>query len=342
MNAIGHTEAQTVTPLAAARAPILSVRDLVKAFDLGGGSVVHAVNGVDLEIRPAEVVGMVGESGSGKSTIGRLVLALLKQTSGEVRFEGTDLKGLNARALRAMRARMQIVFQDPWSALNPRMSVGQQIGEPLLLHTALSRAERRARVEALSERVRLPAKFLDRTPAELSGGQLQRVCIARAIATDPKFIVLDEPTSSLDLSVRAGILDLLAELRRDLGVAMLFISHDLGTVKLIADRIMVLYLGTVVEEGPADVVFNDPAHPYTQALLSAHLPPDPKARLKRHVLQGEIPSPIDLPKGCRFASRCPVALPQCREALPPLVATGERNRRAACIRIADGGNRLDL
>ncbi|WP_332461140.1 ABC transporter ATP-binding protein [Acuticoccus mangrovi] len=340
MNAIGDTDQTTATPLAERR-PILTARDLVKEFDVGGATL-HAVNDVNFTIRQGEIVGMVGESGSGKSTIGRLVLSLLKQTSGDVTFDGENLASLSDKALRALRARMQIVFQDPWSALNPRMSVGRQIGEPLLLHTNLSRSERRQRVERLAERVRLPAKFLSRTPAELSGGQLQRVCIARAIATEPELVVLDEPTSSLDLSVRAGILELLAELRRELGVAMLFISHDLGTVKLISDRIIVLYLGTIVEEGPASLVFGAPAHPYTQALMSAHLPPNPRAPLKRHVLEGEVPSPINLPKGCRFASRCPVALPECSDSLPPLVATGEEDRRAACIRIADGGNRLNL
>ena len=321
--------------------PILDARNLVKHFP-ASGKTVHAVNDVSFTINPAEIVGMVGESGSGKSTIGRLAVALLGPTSGSVAVDGADLAALKAAELRALRARMQIVFQDPWSALNPRMSVGRQIGEPLVLHTTLSRSERRAKVAALADQVRLPTAFLSRTPSELSGGQLQRVCIARAIATDPALIVLDEPTSSLDLSVRAGILDLLAELRSELGVAMLFISHDLGTVKLVSDRIVVLYLGTVVEEGPAAAVFEDPAHPYTQALLSAHLPPDPKAKLARHVLEGEVPSPINLPKGCRFSSRCPLAIEACRSALPPLIPTGPDGRRAACIRIPEGANRLSL
>ncbi len=211
-----------------------------------------------------------------------------------------------------------------------------------MLHTPLDRTQRRDKVAELADRVRLPTAYLNRLPADLSGGQLQRVCIAKAIATDPKLIVLDEPTSSLDLSVRAGILDLLADLRRDLGVAMLFISHDLGTVKLISDRIVVLYLGTVVEEGATEPLFETPAHPYTQALLSAHLPPDPAVAVQRHLLEGEVPSPIDLPPGCRFAGRCPVALKPCRAALPPLeaVPAGPTSHRAACIRIADGGNRL--
>ncbi|WMS42576.1 ABC transporter ATP-binding protein [Acuticoccus sp. MNP-M23] len=321
--------------------PILDVENLVKHFP-AGGKTVHAVNDVSFSIRPSEIVGMVGESGSGKSTIGRLAVSLLGATSGKVAVEGADLAGLKAADLRALRARMQIVFQDPWSALNPRMSVGRQIGEPLVLHTDLSRSARRQKVEELAKRVQLPIEFLSRAPSELSGGQLQRVCIARAIATDPALIVLDEPTSSLDLSVRAGILDLLAKLRAELGVAMLFISHDLGTVKLVSDRIVVLYLGTVVEEGPAATVFNDPAHPYTQALLSAHLPPDPAAKLSRHVLEGEVPSPINLPEGCRFSSRCPLAIDACRRELPKLIPAGPDGRRAACLRIESGENRLSL
>ncbi|MEO1104269.1 MAG: ABC transporter ATP-binding protein, partial [Pseudomonadota bacterium] len=335
MNVLANPDAEIATQLSP---PILEVRNLVKHFGTGRGRV-HAVNDVTFAIRPAEIVGMVGESGSGKSTIGRLCLSLLTPTAGTVEVDGQDLAALKARELRRLRAKMQIVFQDPWSALNPRMSVGRQIGEPILLHTSLSGAERREKVRALAERVRLPAEFLSRTPHELSGGQLQRVCIAKALATDPKLIVLDEPTSSLDLSVRAGILDLLAKLRDDTGVAMLFISHDLGTVKLISDRIIVLYLGTVVEEGPAREVFDDAAHPYTQALLSAHLPPDPTANLSRHVLEGEVPSPIHLPPGCRFSGRCPLAIDHCRAALPPLIEAGP-GHHAACIRIEEGATKL--
>lgn len=329
-------------PSAQAGTPVLRAQNLVKHFPAPERQKIHAVNDVSFAIAEGEVLGMVGESGSGKSTVGRLVLGLLSPTGGTVEFDGKDLAGLDARRMRASRADMQMVFQDPWSALNPRMAVGRQIAEPLLLHTGLDRGGRRAKVAELADRVRLPATYLNRLPADLSGGQLQRVCIAKAIATEPKLIVLDEPTSSLDLSVRAGILDLLADLRRDLGVAMLFISHDLGTVKLISDRIVVLYLGTVVEEGAADTLFANPAHPYTQALLSAHLPPDPAIAVQRHLLEGEVPSPIHLPPGCRFAGRCPLVIDPCRAALPPLEAVpGEAaDHGAACIRIADGGNRL--
>ncbi|WP_203070025.1 ABC transporter ATP-binding protein [Falsiroseomonas ponticola] len=322
-------------------APVLEVEGLVKHFDVSRQVKVHAVNGVSFSIREGETLGVVGESGSGKSTIGRSVIRLLSPTGGTIRFRGRDITNLPESACRPLRAEMQMVFQDPWSALNPRIRIGDLIAEPLKLHTRLSAAERRDRAEALAIRVRLTPELLTRFPAELSGGQLQRVCIARAIATSPKLIVLDEPTSSLDLSVRAGILDLLAELKAETGAAMMFISHDLGTVKLISDRILVLYLGSVVEYAPTAQVFADAAHPYSQALMSAHLPADPDAVLKRHVLQGEIPSPINLPPGCHFASRCPVAVPRCRTETPRLDAVaGDAAHRAACLRIAEGANRI--
>lgn len=317
---------------------VLSVENLVKHFHVGAGTV-HAVNGVSFTLAPGETLGLVGESGSGKSTIGRCVLRLASLTEGQLKFQDEDISALPERRLRALRGRMQIVFQDPWSALNPRMTARALIDEMLKLHTALSAAERRAKAEALGARVRLPGRLLDRYPAELSGGQLQRVCIARAIATEPALIVLDEPTSSLDLSVRAGILDLLFELKDSTGVGMLFITHDLGTLKLIADRILVLYLGRVVEEGPAREIFANPQHPYTQALISAHLPADPSVPLSRHMLAGEVPSPLRLPEGCAFAGRCPVAVERCRRIEPTLEPVGT-GHRAACIRIAEGANRL--
>ena len=316
----------------------LAVEALQKHFKVGAGTV-HAVNGVSFALAPGETLGLVGESGSGKSTIGRCVLRLAAPTSGHIRFQGEDITRVHERSLRPLRGKMQIVFQDPWSALNPRMTARRLIEEPLLLHTRLAAAERRDRAEALGARVRLPGRMLDRYPAELSGGQLQRVCIARAIATEPSLIVLDEPTSSLDLSVRAGILDLLFELKDSTGAGMIFITHDLGTLRLIADRILVLYLGRVVEEGPAEKIFETPAHPYTQALISAHLPADPRIPLARHHLAGEIPSPLALPPGCAFAGRCPVAVPRCREIEPTLEPVGP-SHRAACIRIAEGANRL--
>lgn len=313
---------------------ILEVSGLVKRF-----GNVHAVNGVDFSVAAGEAVGLVGESGSGKSTIGMLVTRLLTATEGTIRFEGRDITALPEREMRALRARLQIVFQDPWGALNPRMRISRALEEPLRLHTGLEDSQRTARVRELAQSVRLPLAVLERFPNELSGGQLQRVCIARALATQPKLIVLDEPTSSLDLSVRAGILQLLDEIRRTSGVAILFISHDLETVELITDRVLVLYLGNVVEEGATRALFAAPAHPYTQTLLSASLPPDPDAVLARHPAIGETPSPIDLPPGCAFASRCPVAIPSCRVARPPATALGEAHS-AACIRIAEGANVL--
>ena len=313
-------------------APILAVERLGKRFPIGKGQSVHAVNDVSFEIRPGQTVGLVGESGSGKSTIGRTVLRLLEPSAGRIVFDGQDITSLSESGCRDLRARMQMVFQDPWSSLNPRHSARRLIEEPLLLHAKLGAAQRRARAEALAERVHLDRAMLDRLPSELSGGQLQRICVARAIATDPKLIVLDEPTSSLDLSVRAGILELLAEIRAATGAGMLFITHDLGTLKLISDEVVVLYLGSVMERAPTARIFDAPAHPYTRALISAHLSADPRHRPERIRLEGEIPSPISLPPGCPFASRCHAAVDACRAAKPelrPLPGGGQ----AACIRI---------
>jgi oligopeptide/dipeptide ABC transporter ATP-binding protein len=317
---------------------VLEVATLSKRFPVPGG-VVNAVTDVSFSLAAGETLGLVGESGSGKSTLGRCVLRLIAPSAGRIVFDGQDITRASEAACRKLRGAMQMVFQDPWAALNPRMTARDLIEEMLLLHTPLSRAERRDEATRLGLRVRLPAAMLDRYPGDLSGGQQQRVCIARAIATRPKLIVLDEPTSSLDLSVRAGILDLLLDLKEETNAAMLFITHDLGTLKLMADRVMVMYLGRVVEEAPAAAIFGAPAHPYTQALMSAHLPADPAVRVARHVLTGEIPSPINLPPGCGFSSRCPVALRACRDALPAWqpVATAHR---AACLRVADGGNRI--
>jgi oligopeptide/dipeptide ABC transporter ATP-binding protein len=315
---------------------ILDVQNLLHRFPGG----VKAVNDVSFSIAAGETLGLVGESGSGKSTIGLLVTRLLAPTGGTILFEGEDITRLAPAALRKLRARLQIVFQDPWGSLNPRMTIGRLLEEPLALHTTLDGTARLAEARRLADRVRLPAASLSRYPHELSGGQLQRVSIARAIANRPKLVVLDEPTSSLDLSVRAGILQLLDELQRETGIAMLFISHDLETVRLVSHRVIVLYLGRIVEQAPAATLFGNPAHPYTQVLLSAHLPPDPAMRLRRHEVTGEIPSPINLPPGCFFAGRCPVALPACATAPPPAIAL-EAGHDAACFRIADGTNIID-
>ena len=315
---------------------LLSVEKVSKHFG-HAAHAVRAVNAVSLSVVPGEILGIVGESGSGKSTLGRLITRLVETSDGRILFEGRDLARLSAGEMRHLRSDLQMVFQDPWASLNPRLSVGYLIEEPLKLHTKLSARERRARVSQLAQRVRLSDALLTRLPADLSGGQLQRVCIARALASEPRLLVLDEPTSSLDLSVRAGILELLLELKRELGLAMIFISHDLGTVRLISDRVLVLYLGRVVELGASDAIFARPQHPYTQALLSAHLSSDPREKRRRIVLEGDIPSPIDLPPGCPFTSRCPLVRDDCRTEPPQLVPT-QTGQVAACVRIGDATN----
>ncbi len=320
--------------------PVLKIRNLSKRFPVGGGRVVHAVNCVDLSIMPGETLGMVGESGSGKSTLGRVILRLLEPSEGSIEFDGQDITQLPKGQIRRLRRDMQMVFQDPWSALNPRMRIRDLIAEPIKLHVDLSRSERDDRTEDLARRVNLGSTYLNRYPANLSGGQLQRACIARAIAPDPKLIVLDEPTSSLDLSVRAGILELLAEIREETKAAMLFISHDLGTVRMISDRIAVLYLGEVVEQGQTEALFETPAHPYTQALLSAHLPADPAFKVSRLVLEGEVPSPIALPTGCKFHTRCPVAIARCAREVPQAIQVPS-GQQAGCLRIPNGGNIIE-
>ncbi|NBS62945.1 MAG: ATP-binding cassette domain-containing protein [Betaproteobacteria bacterium] len=294
------------------------------------GTRVHAVNDVSFSVAPGETVALVGESGSGKTTLGRLALQLERVTSGRVLLEGRDITQLSQSALRALRPHMQMVFQDPWATLNPRMRIRSVLEEPLKLHTTLSAPERLARIVGMAERVHLGGSLLDRFPAQLSGGQLQRVALARALMTQPRLVVLDEPTSSLDLSVRAEILELLAELRAQSQVSYLFITHDLGTVRLIADRIVVLYLGAIVESGPTALIFNHARHPYTRALFSAQLSTDVRERRERVVLQGEIPSPVDLPRGCSFAGRCPAADDRCRAERPALVT--ESAVQIACFK----------
>ena len=320
-------------------APLLAVSGLTRSFALAAGRQITAVKDVSFDIAPGEALGLVGESGSGKSTIGLLVTRLLAVSAGSIMFAGADITDLPEKRMRRLRPEMQPVFQDPWGALNPRMTVERAMTEPLLLHTTLGAGERAARVRELAARVHLPAAALARFPHELSGGQLQRVAIARAIATRPRLLVLDEPTSSLDLSVRAGILRLLAEIRRETGVAMLFISHDLDTIELATERMLVMYLGRIVEQGATPAVFARPAHPYTQTLLSAALPADPDARLERHVARGERAGTIATSPGCPFAARCQLAIDACDRAFPSMSACGP-DHSAACIRVADGSNRL--
>jgi oligopeptide/dipeptide ABC transporter ATP-binding protein len=318
----------------AAPVAALELRNLVKHFPgPRRGTFVHAVNQVSLTVSAGSTVALVGESGSGKTTLGRLALRLDQPTSGRILMDGQDITELSQSRLRPLRAHMQMVFQDPWATLNPRMRIRSILEEPLKLHTRDNAQTRRSKVEAMTDKVRLSGQLLDRHPAQLSGGQLQRVALARALMTEPRLVVLDEPTSSLDLSVRAEILELLMSLREDSNVSFLFITHDLGTVRLIAERVVVLYLGAVVEIGPTEEIFRSPAHPYTRALFSAQLSTDVTLHRQRQILQGEVPSPVNLPRGCTFAGRCPMALPICREQRPVLQPF--EHRQVACLRLAE-------
>jgi oligopeptide/dipeptide ABC transporter ATP-binding protein len=318
----------------------VEVEGLVKHFPIRGvKGVVQAVNGVSFSIAPGTTLGVVGESGSGKSTLGRCLLRLLEPTAGSIRFDGEDLTTLGRRALRRRRASLQMIFQDPYESLNPRMRVRRLVEEPLVLHTDMDADSRQQRARELMELVHLEPHHLDRFPGELSGGQLQRVGIARAIALNPDFIVLDEPTSSLDLTVRAGVLKLLRTLQDELNLTYLLISHDLATIGAYCDEVAVMYLGAIVEHGPAEQIFERPQHPYTQALLSAALPADPTVRLQRRVLTGEIPSPVNLPTGCLFASRCPLVRDDCLPRHPDHRDAGQ-GQRVACVRVDDGSNLL--
>jgi len=278
--------------------------------------VVRAVDGVSLRVAAGETLGLVGESGCGKSTLARCVLRLIEPTRGRVLLDGEDLTALPEEALRRRRRDIQMVFQDPTASLNPRLSVAATVEEPLALHTPLAGPARRARADEVLDEVGLGAGLRDRYPHQLSGGQRQRVNIARAIATRPRLVVLDEPTSALDVSLRARVILLLAELKRRMGMTYLFISHDLSTVRYLCDRVAVMYLGVLVEEAPAAELFDRPAHPYTRALLSCIPVPDPDVVPARLTLSGEVPSPIDIPTGCRLRGRCPLAQPVCAEPVP--------------------------
>ena len=319
----------TATPPAVDSA-VLEVRDLVKHFPtergfLGRGKeVVHAVCGVSFAIAAGETLGLVGESGCGKSTTGRMAIALLEPTSGEVHVHGQDLLAAGPRELRRMRRRMQIVFQDPYASLDPRMSVGRSIGEPLRVHGAY-RDGGRERVGELLRLVELSPDDARRYPHEFSGGQRQRIGVARALALDPDVVVLDEPVSSLDMSIQAGVINLLADLQERLGVAYLLIAHGLSVVRHVSHRVAVMYLGKIVEIGTRDGVFERPAHPYTQALLSAVPIPDPEKeiRRKRIVLTGEVPNPVHPPSGCRFRTRCWKAQDVCADEEPALADRGQ-------------------
>ena len=310
--------------------PLLELARVGMAFSLRGrfGSrraTVRAVDDVSLSVAPGECLGLIGESGCGKTTLGRLALRLIEPTAGTVRFGGTDLSALTPDALAALRPRMQIVFQDPYSSLNPRKTVEQIVGLPLAVHARLTSAQRRDRVIEALDRVGLNSEHLNRYPHQFSGGQRQRIGIARALITQPSLVVCDEPVSALDVSVQAQILALLQRLRREFGLAYLFISHDIGVVAHLAERIAVMYLGRIVESGPARPLITAPRHPYTQALLSAvpRLHASPAMRLA-----GDPPSSLAPPAGCAFHTRCPVAMPICRAVRPRLVADATRHEVA--------------
>ena len=315
--------------------PILSVRGLKKHFPIRGGVMarvtgqVHAVDGVSFDIAPGETLGMVGESGCGKSTTGRCVMRLIEPTAGDVRFEGQDITALQGDALRALRRQMQIIFQDPFASLNPRHTVRGLIGEALVIHKlARSQQDLTDQVVQLLERVGLQADHLHRFAHEFSGGQRQRIGIARALAVRPRLLVCDEPVSALDVSVQAQVINLLEDLQEEFGLTYLFIAHDLSVVEHISDRVAVMYLGRVVEIASARALYDNPRHPYTEALLSAVPIPDPALRRQRIMLRGDVPSPVNPPAGCHFHTRCPIAEARCRVEVPAL--EGKDGHSVAC------------
>jgi peptide/nickel transport system ATP-binding protein len=318
-------------------APLLEVRHLAKYFPVRAGvflrkvGQVHAVDDLSFTLERGRTLGLVGESGCGKTTVGRTILNLLPKSRGQVLFEGRDLGELDHGEWRALRRQMQIVFQDPVESLNSRHTVGRILEEPFIIHKLGDAPLRRVWVAELLERVGLPPSAADRFPHEFSGGQRQRIGIARAIALKPKFIVCDEAVSALDVSVRAQIVNLLLELQREMQLALLFIAHDLAVVRHVSDDVAVMYLGKIVEQAPAEAIYVRPAHPYTRALISAIPVPDPRRKRARIVLQGDVPSPINPPAGCRFHTRCPFAAPVCRTTPPTWEAVAPRHH-VACHR----------
>ena len=317
--------------------PLVRVRDLKKHFPIRGGVLgrvkahVRAVDGVSFDVKPGEVVGLVGESGSGKTTVGRTILRLTDPTSGAIDFDGTDVVAASKAELRTLRRRMQIIFQDPYASLNPRMSVADIVGQSLDIHGLCQGPERETRIADLLGKVGMPPQAMWRYPHEFSGGQRQRIGIARALAVDPSFIVADEPVSALDVSIQAQVVNILQDLKEDLGLTLLFIAHDLAVVEYISDRVIVMYLGKIMEIAPSRTLYTNPVHPYTEALLSAVPVPDPKAKRDRVILTGDIPSPINPPSGCVFRTRCPIAAPECAAVVPPLESVGPGHFKA-CIR----------
>ena len=322
----GQTSAErTVARGGSGRGPLLEVTDLVKHFDIRGGilgitklGAVRAVDGVSFSVNEGETLGLVGESGCGKTTLGKVVLRLIPPTAGQVTFEGRSLFELSARELKAARRDIQVVFQDPYASLNPRMSVGEIVGEGLYVHGMTNKKERESAVRDLLKRVGLNQQHIHRYPHEFSGGQRQRIGIARALALRPKFIVCDEPVSALDVSIQSQVLNLLSDLQDEFQLTYLFIAHNLAVVKHLSTRVGVMYLGKIVELSDADELYRSPAHPYTKALLSAIPVPDPTVRRERIVLKGDLPSPANPPSGCRFHTRCPMAQEICKTEEPPL------------------------
>jgi oligopeptide/dipeptide ABC transporter ATP-binding protein len=314
--------------------PLVAVEGLVKRFYLKGQNYVGAINGINFEIGRGETLGLVGESGSGKTTVGRCLLRLVEPTSGRIRFEGTDITRLTKRELKPLRSRLQMVFQDPFASLNPRRTVRQTVEEPLALQRDAPARAWLGMITEILKRVGLGPQYLDRFPIELTASEQQRVGIARALITSPKLVVLDEPTSTLDPTVREEILGLLRSLQSSMSLTYLFISHDIMAVERMSHRVAVMYLGHIVEQGPTAAIMADPRHPYTRALMSAVLSPDPTRRLQRNLVVGEIPSAINPRRECPFYSRCPIRLDRCLNDVPPMAAVGPEHG-AACLRWSD-------